>query len=346
MMQLHSHSTGRDKATAAVVAPIPALSVAALTISASAPNEAEKTVLHDVAFSVAAGEVLGVLGESGAGKSTLALSLLRLLPQGFEVRSGTIHLNGTSLLDLGDEELRSIRGNEVSLIYQDSSALNPVLRVDHQVAEVIHAHSNWSNARCLQEARATLELVGLGDDRIFSSYPHQLSGGQKQRVAIAQALACGPNLLIADEPTASLDATTALEILDLIERMRDQFHSSVLLISHQPEVLAYLSGRVVVMYAGRIIEEGWIQEVFDSPAHPYTRELLRCRTPFQDKQGPIGSKPRWPFIPGTANDFTAGCPFENRCLNRMELCAISMPPVTAIGQSHHVRCFEYAEEVS
>jgi peptide/nickel transport system ATP-binding protein len=242
--------------------------------------------------------------------------------------------------------LRSIRGNELSLVYQDSSALNPVLRVEQQVAEVIRAHSNWNKTRCLREARATLELVGLGDDRIFSAYPHQLSGGQKQRAAIAQALACGPDVLVADEPTASLDASTTLEVLNLIGHLRDRFNTAVLLISHQPEVLAHLSSRVMAIYAGRIIEEGPTQDVFDSPAHPYTRDLLRCRKPFPKEQDRSDSKPHWPFIPGTTKNASIGCPFENRCLHRMETCATCMPAISTVAPSHHVRCFEYAQEAS
>lgn len=345
MTQLHPHSMGRGTAAQAVV-PVPTLSVSALTVSVSAPNGTEMTVLNDITFSIARGEILGVLGESGAGKSTLALALLQLLPRGFHIRGGNIFLRGTSLRELSGEELRSIRGNELSLIYQDSSALNPVLRIDRQVAEVIRAHSNWNKSRCLQEARGVLELVGLSDERIFSAFPHQLSGGQKQRAAIAQALACGPDLLVADEPTASLDATTALEILDLIERMRSQFETAVLLISHQPEILAYLSSRLMVIYGGQIVEEAKTKDVFDSPAHPYTRDLLRCRKPLPNGQQRDVGRARWPFIPGTSKATDCGCPFENRCGERLEICSRTTPVISTIEPRHHVRCFEYAQEGS
>ncbi len=344
MTQLHSHSTGRGTVADFAAAPLPTLNVSALSVSVVSPNKTEMPVLNDVAFSIAPGEVLGVLGESGAGKSTLALALLQLLPTSFKIRSGSILLGDISLHDLGEEELRLIRGNEISLIYQDSSTLNPVLRIDRQVSEVIRAHSNWNSSRCLAEGRAMLELVGLGSDRIFSAYPHQLSGGQKQRVAIAQALACGPDLLIADEPTAFLDATTTLEVLDLIESVRSQFDTAVLLISHQPEVLAYLASRVMVLYAGQIIESGSTKDIFNSPAHPYTRELIRCGQPLANQQDRPCAKAHWPFISGASSFATDACPFENRCPDRMDICATGVPAITTIQPSHHVRCFDYAQE--
>lgn len=308
--------------------------------------EAERTILSDISFSVAPGEVVGVLGESGAGKSTLALALLRILPRGFHIRSGEIDLKSRSVLELSSEELRSIRGNQVSIVYQDSSALNPVLRIDAQVAEVVRAHSDWSKARCLQEAHAILVLVGLDEDRLFSAYPHQLSGGQKQRVAIAQALVCKPDLLIADEPTASLDASTTLDILDLIERIRCEFNTAVLLISHQPEVLAYSSDRVIVLYAGQIVEEGPTRDVFASPFHPYTRELLRCRKPAEDEANQDAGKLRWPFIAGSgiSLDAAMGCGFENRCLRRMDICGKHAPRITRVDAVRDVKCFEYEGE--
>ncbi len=343
MTPFTSHSTGRGTANNAGAASASLLKVSALTVSSTAMPGAERTILSDITFSVVPGEVVGVLGESGAGKSTLALALLRILPRGFQIRGGEIQLNSRSVLELSNKELRSVRGNEASIVYQDSSALNPVLRVDAQVAEVVRAHSEWNKACCLREAHEVLELVGLGEQRLFSAYPHQLSGGQKQRVAIAQALVCKPDLLIADEPTASLDASTTLDILNLIEQIRCNLNTAVLLISHQPEVLAYSTDRLMVLYAGQIVEEGPTRDIFDSPFHPYTRELLRCQKPTPNANRE--AKPYWTFIPGsTISPEPAGCGFENRCLQRKEICGRCLPHITHVEAGRDVRCFEYEGE--
>jgi peptide/nickel transport system ATP-binding protein len=323
------------------------LQVSDLTIAAAMAGEAPRLILENITFSIARGEVLGVLGESGAGKSTLALSLLLTIPQSFRIASGSILLGGYSLLEFGEDQLRNIRGNKISLVYQDSSVLNPVLRVQDQVAEVVRAHRDWGRTRCFMEARSALELVGLGDQRIVSSYPHQLSGGQRQRVAIAQALVCKPDLLIADEPTASLDPATTLDILNLLGEIRHRFGTAILLISHQPDTLAYLSDRVLVMYAGQIVEEGSTQDVFESPSHPYTRELLTCRRPLLNEPGREGRKPRWPYVAGSASArpaSDASCVFENRCSQRKEVCAKGVPQNARMNRTHFVRCFDYAKE--
>lgn len=322
------------------------LRVSNLTVSAATPGNPETTILDDVSFDLGRGEALGVLGESGAGKSTLALAMLNLVPRGLRIVGGEMSLNGKSLLRLNEDGWQSIRGNEISFVYQDSSALNPVLRIEHQVAEVIRAHRNWNKARCRDEARSMLALVGLGEERMLSAYPHQLSGGQKQRVAIAQALVCGPSLLIADEPTASLDPATSLEILDLIRSVRKRLGTALLLISHQPDVLAYLCDRVLVLYTGQVIEEGPVRQVFESPLHPYTRELLRCRQPLEGEAIPKDSKPLWPFIPGNGDTHPkhSGCVFYDRCAERMEICGSQAPRAISLGPGDLVKCFAYAEE--
>jgi peptide/nickel transport system ATP-binding protein len=271
------------------------LVVSGLTVSCITLGE-QKTILKDVSFSIRAGEVLGVLGESGAGKSTLALALLQLLPASFRISSGDIRLDNQSLLHLSEDAMCSVRGKALSLVYQDSSVLNPVLRVEDQVYEVIRAHSHGKAIHCRRDARESLALVGLGDERFLSAYPHQLSGGQKQRVAIAQAIASKPSLLIADEPTASLDAGTTLEILDLFKHVESTSNTSILLISHQPDVLAYLADRVLVLYDGKIVEEGPACEVLRSPLHPYTQDLLRCQSLLESEPGAVNSKPLRPPV--------------------------------------------------
>jgi oligopeptide/dipeptide ABC transporter ATP-binding protein len=312
---------------------------------ASKPGQPEKTILDDISFSVSPGEAIGILGESGAGKSTIGYALLQMLPPGFQLTRGTITLDGRQLLAMSNEEFRSVRGHRLSMIFQDSSTLNPVLRVRDQVAEVVRAHRAWTMSRCREEASAMLELVGLGGERLFSAYPHQLSGGQRQRVVIAQALVCNPDVVVADEPTASLDAATTREILDMIQDLRQQRGTAVIFISHQPEVLAYLSDRVVVLYGGQIVEEGDTEAIFTSPAHPYTRALLGCGRPIEDNGKPA-AKPRWPFIPASVSLPTSNhrCVFEDRCSQRREVCSNSVPTISAIGPAHNVRCFEYQAE--
>jgi oligopeptide/dipeptide ABC transporter ATP-binding protein len=295
---------------------------------------AEGFPLRDVSFEVREREIVGVLGESGAGKSTLGLALMQVLPDNFRRMSGEIELNETKLTGLNEEGLRRLRGSEMSLLYQDASVLNPYLRVGHQVAEVLRAHHDWGTRTCTERAAETFHWVGL-DERMFLSYPHQLSGGQKQRVCIALAVVCEPRLVIADEPTASLDPSTASEILELLLRLKNQRGTSFVLISHHPNVLAHMADRLLVMYAGEIIESGPTAEVLENSLHPYTRGLLRCISSEADR--------RWPYIPGNPPDLTEaeeGCSFEPRCPDRMEQCTSCRPALVTIGE-RQVRCVEY-----
>lgn len=327
----------------------PLLRVQNLTVGIETQSGERARVIEDISFELGAGEVLGLLGESGAGKSTLALALLRVLPAAFCVESGAIEFIGRPLFSLAEDEMREIRGAHASLIYQDASVLNPVLRVVDQVAEVLHAHRGWTMENCRQEARATLEMVGLVGEHLARAYPHQLSGGQRQRVVIAQALACSPALVIADEPTASLDAEATREILKLFQYLRARLHTAFLLISHRPAVLETLTDRLLVMYGGRIIEEGPTHQVFHEPLHPYTRELLRCDLRNRDArdEGRENSKSRVPCIPGNAPDLlrpSAGCAFESRCPSRRAICQARRPVATTPSPEHKVFCFEYGGE--
>src|SRR5580700_2684105 len=229
--------------------------------------------LEGVSFILRGGEILGVLGESGCGKSTLASSLLRLVSPGGHLTGGSVHFEGREIFNESEPELRRIRGARIALIFQEASlALHPTMRVGEQVANVIAAHSGLDRRARLDAARKVLEEVFSSDtERIFSSYPHQLSGGQRQRVLIAQAIACDPAILIADEPTASLDTTTQAEILSLFAKLRQRHGMAIILITHNPAILAQLADRILVLYAGRVVEEGSASDLLRSPQHPYVQ---------------------------------------------------------------------------
>jgi ABC-type dipeptide/oligopeptide/nickel transport system ATPase component len=238
--------------------------------------------LDGVSLELGAGEVVGILGESGSGKTTLGLSLLKLLPESVKV-SGSIRFRGQELLALKERQLQRIRGAEISMIFQEPGlALHPMLRAGEQVADVIRAHSACTRGRCRQRAELALEHVCLRDiRRIYHAYPHELSGGERQRVAIAQAVACQPSLLIADEPTGSLDSTVQAEILNLFRDLNAQLGVAILMISHNPAVLDKLARRICVMSCGRIVEQGSLREILSNPSHRYTQALAQC---FSDVQ--------------------------------------------------------------
>ena len=243
--------------------------------------------LDGISFEVGRGEIVGLMGESGSGKSTTALALLGLLQTDCASVSGSAIFLGQELFSLREREWQKIRGAEISLVFQEPEiALSPVMRVGDQVAEVIRAHRDWNRRRCQTEARSALARVGLTERRFFSAYPHQLSGGQRQRVVLAQALACEPALLIADEPTASLDARSQADFLALLDNLRNQMGLAVLLISHSPEVQATLADRLLILKEGRIIEQGAFEALYRSPLHPYTRALLRHSSEDKNPRGP------------------------------------------------------------
>lgn len=253
------------------------IQVSNLTVQYSTPNLRPHSAVDRISFDVASGEVLGLMGESGSGKSSVALALLGLLPAESTEISGSVLFQGQELLAMPERALQRIRGAAISLVFQEPGiSLSPMMRAGDQVAEVIHAHRRWSWKRCRTQAEQTLARVGLTPtDRIFSAYPHQLSGGQRQRVVLAQALACDPALLIADEPTASLDARSQADFIALLRGLKQQFHISILLISHTPEIQASLADRLLVMKNGRIVEEGSFDDLYRNPSHAYTRLMLR-----------------------------------------------------------------------
>jgi ABC-type glutathione transport system ATPase component len=229
-----------------------------------------------VSFRIAPGEVVGLMGESGCGKTSIAMALLGLLSMEYSSVSGRIRFRGDDLLAMDERSLQEIRGSEISMVYQEPGiALSPVMGVGLQIAEVVHAHQKWSWEKCREEAHSILTRVGLTPtNRIFAAYPHQLSGGQLQRVVLAQALVCGPALLIADEPTASLDARNQAEFIALLRDLKQQSRMSLLLVSHTPEIQASLADRLLVLKDGRVIEAGDFDQLYSNPSHPYTRALL------------------------------------------------------------------------
>ena len=249
------------------------------------------------------------------------------------------------MLSLSERELRKIRGASISVIYQDSTVLNPVMRAGDQISEVLRAHRDWNRQRCREEARLLLEEVELEDiDRVYASYPHQLSGGQRQRIVIAQALACRPALVIADEPTSSLDPTTAASLVELLRRLNRQFKIAFLVISHDIKILARLADRVMVMYAGRIVEQGPCQAILHEPLHPYTRALLSCALPEEATSRPRTAKSSLQTIAGRGAEaqFTSlHCNFESRCADRMPICARSVPKEVETAKAHIVSCFKF-----
>jgi peptide/nickel transport system ATP-binding protein len=323
----------------------PLLQVRDLSVRFRSDRGQELQIIDAVSFDIAPGQGVGLLGESGCGKTTIALSLLRLLPSTGRVVSGTIRFLGLDILAISEQQVQKIRGAQASMIFQEPGmALNPVMRVGDQIAEVIRAHRNWTRRRCREEVESVLEQVRLTDgSRIYTSYPHQLSGGQRQRVIIAQALCCKPALLIADEPTSALDSTTQAEILVLLKELKERLGLAVLFITHDPATLAGLADRVLVMYAGRIVEEGSLLQIYRNPLHPYTLGLLRSIPPSL-KDNPAAHKKQLPVISGSPADFAdlaSGCSFELRCPDRMVGCSQRLPELTQREDDRLVRCFKY-----
>lgn len=293
--------------------------------------------VDDVSFAIAAGETLALVGESGCGKSMTALSILRLLPEPGRTVGGEIRLDDHDLLRLPDSEMRRIRGNDISMIFQEPmTSLNPVLRIGEQIAEALRLHQGDPPRRALDKAADLLNQVGISDpSRRLRDYPHQLSGGQRQRVMIAMALACDPQLLIADEPTTALDVTIQAQIMDLLLQLKEQRRMATLLISHDLGVVAGNADHLAVMYAGQIVESGSVDQVFANPLHPYTQGLLQCIPR-------LGQKDALKTIPGQLPDLIQGadgCLFVERCSEPRRLCGHEIPQLREIDPGHQVRCW-------
>ncbi|MBR0714679.1 ABC transporter ATP-binding protein [Bradyrhizobium liaoningense] len=293
--------------------------------------------VRGVSFALKRGETLGLVGESGCGKSVTALALMGLLPDS-AVISGSIRLDGSELAKLSDADYCKLRGNRISMIFQEPmTALNPMHTIGHQVAEPLRRHKNYSVAQARSEAIALLDRVGLPDAaKRVDAYPHQFSGGQRQRVTIAMALACEPDLLIADEPTTALDVTIQGQILDLIADLVEERGMSMILISHDLGVIAENVQRMMVMYGGTVVESGPTSEVFRRMGHPYTQGLFRARPRLGARKGT-----RLKTITGTVPelaDLPPGCTFADRCPLVIDACRAALPPVVDVGPGHGVRC--------
>ncbi|MCK1440554.1 MULTISPECIES: ABC transporter ATP-binding protein [unclassified Bradyrhizobium] len=303
--------------------------------------------LGGVSFQVRNGETLGVVGESGCGKSVTALSILRLLPK-LTARTvgGEIRFHGRDLLKLSDREMRKIRGDRIAMIFQEPmTSLNPVYTVGHQIAEAVQIHSNASRSTAMAKAQEMLHLVRIADpDRRVNNYPYEMSGGMRQRAMIAMALACSPELLIADEPTTALDVTIQAQILRLIVELKEQMGTAVMFITHDLGVVAETCQRVIVMYAGQIVEQASVVDLFAKPAHPYTQALMRS---MPDRR--LGRRRRLPEIPGivpSLREPPTGCRFAPRCSFAADICREKIPTLHEVGLNHAVACWRSEEVMS
>ena len=293
--------------------------------------------VNGVSFEIKKGERVGLVGETGAGKTTTALSILDLVsnPPG-RIVSGDIYLNGENLRQKSEKEMRKIRGNDIAMIFQDPmTSLNPVLTVGDQIMEVVRLHNNMTKFEAMDKAKEMLELVGIPGER-YLEYPHQFSGGMKQRVVIAIALACNPKLLIADEPTSALDVTIQAQVLDLINELRNRLGMSLLLITHDLGVVAETCDKVMIMYAGHIVESGTVDKVYRNIMHPYTSGLFNAITKLDEDTDRL--QPIKGMMPDPSN-LPEGCAFCDRCPNAVEACKTRKPELVQVEEDHMVACF-------
>jgi peptide/nickel transport system ATP-binding protein len=297
-------------------------------------------VVDGVDFEIRAGETLGVVGESGCGKSVTSLSIMRLLPPG-GAAEGTIRFNGKNLLELSEKEMQAIRGNEISMIFQEPmTSLNPLHTVGKQIEEAVLLHWKVSKAQAKERAIAMLKAVGMPRaEEIYGEYPHQLSGGMRQRVMIAMAMACDPKLIIADEPTTALDVTIQAQILDLMRDLKEKTGTSIMLITHDLGVVAEMCDRVIVMYAGQVVEETDVETLFEQPKHPYTIGLMNSIPDLEEEQEYLQTIPGAVPLP---HQMPKGCRFAPRCSQAMEICH-EQPPELLDLDGHKCRCWLYAE---
>jgi oligopeptide/dipeptide ABC transporter ATP-binding protein len=290
-----------------------------------------------VSYAVDEGETLAVVGESGCGKSVSALSILRLVAPPGRIVGGEIRFQGRNLLEASEAEMRALRGNQVSMIFQEPmTSLNPVLTIGRQIAEAVALHERVSSKRAMARAAEMLRLVHIPEPEArLRQYPHQLSGGMRQRVMIAMALACNPKVLIADEPTTALDVTIQAQILELIQELKEKLGTAVILITHDLGVVAETAQRVVVLYAGRKVEEASVGELFANPRHPYTRGLMAAIPR-------LGEEGRLAEIPGYVQMQAVGCSFAPRCPRASERCRSEAPPLEEVAKGHYVACWNHA----
>jgi len=303
-------------------------------------DEGVVKAVDDVSFSVEKGKTLGLVGESGCGKSVTAMSISRLISPPGRIAGGEILLSGRNLLALNNEEMRQVRGSQISMIFQEPmTALNPVLTVGFQIAEAVLAHERVSRREAWSRAVEAMRAVAIPDaEKRAKDYPHQLSGGMRQRIMIAMALVCHPSLVIADEPTTALDVTIQAQILELLDSLREQYHLSLILISHDLGVIAEVAETVAVMYAGKIVEIGPAMDVFHNPKHPYTQGLLRSVPRLGSS---VQKKDRLDVIEGMVPNLLHlpdGCSFAPRCYKKTVECTLSPIPLEPVSERQEVRC--------
>ncbi|GAX91727.1 ABC transporter ATP-binding protein [Effusibacillus lacus] len=300
------------------------------------------TVVEDVDLVIEPAETLGVVGESGCGKSVTSLSIMRLLGKNGKIE-GQIRFDGKDLVSLTEREMQGIRGNKLAMIFQEPmTSLNPLHTIGKQISEPLVKHLKLSKAEAKQKAIQLLKDVGIPrPEEIFSEFPHQLSGGMRQRVMIAVAMACGPKLIIADEPTTALDVTIQAQILHLMKRLKKEHRSSIMLITHDLGVVAEMCDRVVVMYAGQIVEEADVRNLFKSPKHPYTVGLMKSMPALATGQERLDSIPGVVPLP---TEMPKGCRFAPRCGQVMEICREKAPELAVVEGSHKCRCWLYTGE--
>ncbi|SEC13919.1 ABC transporter ATP-binding protein [Paenibacillus sp. GP183] len=295
--------------------------------------------VNGVDFFIRKGETLGIVGESGCGKSVTSLSIMRLLAHTpGRVVDGSIRFEGTDLLSLSENAMREIRGNEIAMIFQEPmTSLNPVFKIGDQIGEAVRLHLKLDKKQAREHVKNMLKLVGIPRaTEIMDEYPHQLSGGMRQRVMIAMAMSCEPKLLIADEPTTALDVTIQAQILDLMKKLKEEKGTAIMLITHDLGIVAEMCDRVVVMYAGKVVEEADVFEIFENPQHPYTKGLLNSIPKLRQKMDRLESIPG--NVPIPAN-MPTGCKFAPRCSQAMDICWEQDPDLMQIADGHQCRCF-------
>ena len=300
------------------------------------------TAVNNVSFSIQPGEILGLVGESGCGKSVTSLSIMKLLARNSKISNGEILLNGKDLLKEDKKGMRKIRGREVAMIFQEPmTALNPVFRIGDQLNEVLTLHNEegLNKEQIKERTIQLLEMVGIANSEgVYAMYPHELSGGMRQRVMIAMALACNPKIIIADEPTTALDVTIQAQILDLLRSLKDRINSSIMLITHDLGVIAEMADYVVVMYAGRVVEKGTVEEIFAHPSHPYTIGLMASKPVVGKQVDNLYSIPG--KVPNPIN-MPNYCYFKDRCEMCLERCNGEYPCEISISPTHRVSCYRY-----
>ena len=296
--------------------------------------------VNNVSYTVEVGETIGLVGESGSGKSVSALSILRLVPYPGQIVSGRVMFQGTDLLSLSDREMQSIRGRRIGMVFQEPmTSLNPVLTIERQLTEALETHLGLNRDGARKRAIDLLDRVGIPDPhQRIKEHPHKLSGGMRQRVMIAMALSCGPDLIIADEPTTAVDVTIQAQLLELMKNLTREFNVALIIISHNMGIVARYVDRVAIMYAGKIVEQGSVMQIFKSPQHPYTiglqRSIPRLDLERKEKLEPIPGQP-----PDLAR-LPSGCSFMERCTYAVDRCATQEPNSVEVGEDHWSACWE------